>query len=151
MFTEGFEKHAGLKHILTAAMMAASPAKAHAAGSAADALKTGLRAAQNTQTGQQVTSNVSQYLKKAQKIKLLGSSTPTPSASGLSTAAQQSSKGANLYLKDGKQLQFDYGRFSAAAKPKEVRADLDLGKGFGIGASKSGGENKAGVFWKKEF
>lgn len=152
MFTEGFEKEAGFKHFLTAALMAASPAKAHASSSVADALKTTGRALQNTDIGKQTSSNVNQYLKKAQNIKLFGNAPAAASGAGAAAgSAVKSGGGPSLSIRDGKQLQLNYGKFQGTADAKEVKANYDLGKGFSVGGSRVGRENKAGVLWKKDF
>lgn len=153
MFVEGFEKEAGLKHWATAAMMAASPSKAKASSSVMDALKTTGSAVQKTQIGQQASANVNQYLKKAQNIKLFGNSggERVAGASAGASAAAKSRAKPSLYLKDGNKLELDYGKFRGSADPKGLKANYDIGKGFNAEASHSGGENKASLFWKKDF
>lgn len=151
MFVEGFEKEAGLKHLALAGMLAVSPAKAHAR--TGDMLKTVGGALQKTEVGQGVKATADNYLRKAQNIHLWGKSGQGAAASAGAggAAGSKATSSPNLYLKDAKRLQLDYGKFSGSAEPGGIKANYNLGKGFSAEGAVSGGERRAGISFKREF
>lgn len=149
MFAEGFEKHAGLKHLALAGMMAASPAKAAARSN--DALKTVANAAKQTEVGKAVTGKANEYLKRAQNIKLFGKNDVSRVGGGTQSAVARSS-GPNLSIRDGNRLSYNHGSFEASLDHKgAAKAKYNVNKNWGAEAVAQGGERKAGVFFKKDF
>lgn len=151
MFTDGFEKEAGLKHLALAGMMAASPAKAH--GKSGDMLKTVGNAARQTQVGKSVASKANEYLKRAQNVKLIGRGGEAAAEGGKASANSARKAGPNLSIRDGNRLSYNHGSFEASLSHRgDAKAKYNISKNWGAEAEASGGgERRAGVFFKKDF
>ena len=115
-------------------------------------------AAKQTSMGQSVVQAGQNFLKdnklakKVRNINLFGKAPATATATPAGSVAQPISKWSpNLAIKDMNRLQFNAGNFRAEAGAKGVNAQYGLGGGFGLQASKGGGNTSAGVFFKKEF
>lgn len=152
MFTLSFSKTAGLKHWATAAMIAASPVKAHAHDMASTVGKALETTARSTQTGRNVEHNVNKYLQRAGNIRLFGKEKAAETA-GKSVAQSAKKTGPDLAvnIKDGNRLQADYGKFTAHVKPGEAKAQYNVSPTTNVSATSSGGEKKFMLGYNKSF
>lgn len=146
MFTAGFEKEAGLKHWITAGLMAATPTK-----SKADMVGTLRNALGKTELSRSIGKNLEEHAEKLKSLRLLGRQQRAAAQKGAGKAgAAAASKGYALDLKDGNKLQLSYDKYKIHAKPGEVGATADLGSKGSLSLN-SKGRGHFALGFEREF
>lgn len=138
-FWEGFEKEGGLKHWLTAGLMAAAPATAKAD----DALRTAAKAFQKQYQNHPTVQNVKKHLSFRG-----GKSTVGLAGAAGDEVAQSAGK---VDLKDLSRLEASYGKLHGTVTPSEIKGKFNINDNLSLDAKLKGDERVIGFNFRRDF